>query len=182
MFKHGCLVALLLAAPIFAAGTATSGPQVGTKVPGPFSPLNVTGPDAGKNSCLYCRNGAHPVVMIFARQLSPQLENLLRRVNDATGAHADDSMGSCAIFCNEAAALPGQLATFAKQSNMNHTILATCAVSGPPRYKISSEAEVTVLLYNHGTVRANHSFKSGELDQPAVDKIMADLPLIISGD
>ena len=89
----GCLVMGLWA--VMAAGTVKSGPQVGAKVPGPFSPLNVTGPDAGKKSCLFCRFGMRPVVMIFARQVSPELVGLLKRVNAAVAA---DSEGRLASF------------------------------------------------------------------------------------
>ena len=53
-------------------------------------------------------------------------------------------------------ALPGQLAQLAKQSNLNHIILATFAAAGPPRYQIAADADVTVLLYTRGTVKANH--------------------------
>jgi len=48
-----CFTAVLLTGTILAAGTAKSGPQVTEKVPGPFQPLNVNGPDAGKKACLY---------------------------------------------------------------------------------------------------------------------------------
>jgi hypothetical protein len=180
MFTRACLVVGLLTVPVLAAGTATSGPQVRERVPGAFLPLNVTGPDAGKKACLYCRNGTHPVVMIFARQPSAQLVSLLQRVNAATAAHGDDSLGSCAIFCNDAEALPRQLAQLAKQSNLGHIILATFAAAGPPRYRIAPDADVTVLLYNHGNVKANHSFKKGELSEANIVTIMADLPLILS--
>ena len=51
----GCLRMGMLAA--MSAGAVTSGPQLGAKLPGPFAPLNVTGPDAGKKACLFCRFG-----------------------------------------------------------------------------------------------------------------------------
>jgi hypothetical protein len=180
MLTRACLVLMLLAVPVAAAGTAKSGPQVGAKVPGPFEPFNVTGPDAGKKACIYCRNGTHPVVMIFARETSPQLNSLLKRIDAATAAHEDNSMGSCAIFCNDAQGLPGQLAQLAKESNLNHIILATFAGAGPPRYNIAPDADVTVLLYSRCTVKANHSFKRDELTEAGIQTILADLPLILS--
>ena len=180
MFTRACIAAVLLTVPVIAAGTATSGPQVTEKVPGAFLPLNVTGPDAGNKACLYCRNGSHPVVMIFARAPPPQLVGLLERIDAATAAHGNESMGSCAIFCNDAEELPGRLAQLAKQSKLNHIILGTFAAAGPTRYKIAEDADVTVLLYTHGTVKANHSFKRGELSEASIGTIMADVPLILS--
>jgi hypothetical protein len=82
-----------------AAGTARSGPAVGEKVPGPFHCLNITGPDAGKQSCLYCRFGPRPVAMIFVRELNAETWNLIRRVN--TAAAANDRLGAGVVFCSD---------------------------------------------------------------------------------
>jgi hypothetical protein len=172
----------LFVLPALAAGSAQSGPQVGQKAPGPFEPLNVTGPDAGKKSCLYCRNSFHPVVMIFARETTPEVIALLKRIDAATSAHGDLSMGSCAIFCNESAALPGELVQVGQQNNLNRLILATSSATGPARYKIAADAEVTVLLYSKYVIKANHAFKKGELNESGIEAIMADLPLILSAD
>ena len=60
--------ALVLAAT--AAEPLASGPQAGQKIPGPFKPLHATGPDAGQQVCLVCKNGANPVAMVFARNVS----------------------------------------------------------------------------------------------------------------
>ena len=114
MFVRACLVVVLLTVPVFAGGTAKSGPQVGEKVPGPFEPLNVTGPDAGKKACLYCRNGTHPVVMIFARATSPQLVSLLKRVDAATAA---TSLGwKSALTCSVTSAIMPSPAMLIKAS------------------------------------------------------------------
>jgi hypothetical protein len=48
----GMSVAVLLAGSVLAADDALkSGPQVGQNIPGPFNPLNVTGPSAGEKAC-----------------------------------------------------------------------------------------------------------------------------------
>jgi hypothetical protein len=46
------LTVVLLAGIAIAADALESGPQVGTTIPGPFNPLNVTGEDAGEKRCL----------------------------------------------------------------------------------------------------------------------------------
>ncbi len=181
MFARAFLVVLLVSGSSFGAEPVKSGPQAGQRVPGAFEPLNITGPDAGKKSCLYCRNGTNPVVMIFARDTSPALTELLKRIDAATGAHANDSMGSCAVFCSDEP-MAANLAQIAKQSNLTNTILATYEASGPARYKLAPEADVTVLVYTHCVVKANHSFRKGELTYAGIDKILADLPLILSPD
>jgi hypothetical protein len=45
------LACALLVGSALAADALRSGPQTGEKIPGPFSPLNVTGEDAGQKRC-----------------------------------------------------------------------------------------------------------------------------------
>jgi len=45
------LACALLVSSVFAADVLKSGPPPGEKIPGPFSPLNVTGEDAGQKRC-----------------------------------------------------------------------------------------------------------------------------------
>jgi hypothetical protein len=174
----------ILAVVVASAGVAfaepvTSGPQPGQKVPGPFHPLHVTGPDAGARVCLYCKYGASPVVMIFARDLSPALATLIQKVDAATAAHADCRMGSFATFLTDSPDLPGALKDLAARGRVEKTVLCTDAPAGPAAYKIAPDADVTVILYAHHTVKANHAFRKGELSPQAVDAIVGDVARIL---
>jgi hypothetical protein len=56
MFHRSMAAGTSLALALFVAGAwgaerLESGPQVGKQIPGPFNPLNVTGPDAGQKRC-----------------------------------------------------------------------------------------------------------------------------------
>jgi len=52
-YVFAALALTALAAACEAQGDGLkSGPQVGTQIPGPFHPLNVTGEAAGKKNCL----------------------------------------------------------------------------------------------------------------------------------
>ena len=156
-----------------------SGPQPGQKVPGPFFPLHVTGPDAGQQVCLYCKNGVNPVAMIFARELTPAVAELLTRIDAATVANQKADMGSFAVFLNDAKELPPALKQFADKQPIKTTILCTDAPAGPASYKIATDAEVTVVLYTHRTVKANYAFKKGELDAKATATILDNLAKIL---
>ena len=173
-------VVALLANGVALAGSVTSGPQVGEKVPGPFAPLNVTGPDAGKKSCQYCRNGTRPVAVIFARQFTPAVAQLVKKIDAVTVANTERSLGSYAVVCSDAAGLDQQLQEAAKQMQFQNIVLTLYKAGGPERYRLSPEADVTVLLYNHFTVKANHAFKTGELTEAAMDAILADLSKMLS--
>jgi hypothetical protein len=174
------LLAVVLLAQAVRAEPIQSGPQVDDKVPGPYAPLNVNGPEAGKKSCLYCRNGVHPVVMVFAREASPAVMAFVQKLDAATAANAEHSLGSCVIFCSKAEGLAERLGAWAKQANVSHTILAVGDAGGPPSYHIAPEAGVTVLLYTHRTVKANHAFRAGEFQEKDIATIFADLPKILA--
>jgi hypothetical protein len=173
------MAALFLVTGVFAAGTATSGPQVGKEVPGAFHPLNVTGSEAGKKNCLYCSNGENPVAVVFARSVTPQVATLLKKLDEATEKNAKANMGSFAVFCSDQNNLEQTLKDMAGKQDLKKLILAIDTPAGPQDYNISKDADVTVLLYNDFTVRANHAFKTGELNQQAIDTILADVSKII---
>jgi hypothetical protein len=175
------LVALLSAALCSAAGTARSGPQAGEKVPGPFQPLNITGPHAGQKHCLYCENGMKPAVMIFAARPSAEVVRLLQAL-DAAAARSARPFGVYVIFCSDEAGMAGQLQQMAQAARLSRTIVALFHADGPKEYRLAADAEATVLLYNQVVVQANHAFKTGELTDPAIAAVLADLPKILPQD
>jgi hypothetical protein len=173
------LLALAAAVTVGAAPALKSGPQVGERVPGPFEPLNVTGPDAGEQCCLFCKYGGSPVVMVFARDTSAPLTTLLKKLDEAAVQNRAAGLGTCAIFLSADAALKDRLKETAKSVALKEVILALDKPSGPEDYKIAPEADVTVLVYVKGVVKANHAFRKGELDDKATDAVLADLPKIL---
>jgi hypothetical protein len=170
----------LMLAGAASAEPITSGPQVGQKVPGPFKPLHVNGPDAGKNECLYCKFGARPVVMIFARQATPAVAALVKKIDTATAAHKEERLCSCVVFLNDSKELPAALKEMIQKEGITTTVLAIDEPAGPTSYKIAADADVTVILYTHYTVKANYSFRKGELNAAARDAVIADLAKILT--
>jgi hypothetical protein len=167
-------------ATLWAGENLKSGPQTGQKVPGPFEPLNVTGPSAGEKSCLYCRNGANPVVMIFAREISEPLTQLIKKVDAATSDHQDTKMGSFVVFLGDSEELSPRLKQLADKEQIKQTVLSVHEQTGPKAYKVSPEADVTVVLYTNHEVKANHAFARGELQEKDIDTIMQELPKILT--
>jgi hypothetical protein len=180
-----CLCAALglaiYASGVFADGTAKSGPAVGEKVPGPFHPLNVTGEEAGRKACLYCANGPNPVAVVFARDLNTDVTKLIKALDTCTGKNGKASMGSYAVFCSDKDGLEAALKSMAEKEKITKLVLSIDNPAGPEKYKIAKDAEVTVLLYDNFTVRANHAFKKGELNAKAIEAIVKDVPKIVSG-
>src|ERR1700730_3112840 len=128
----GSFLALTLSIGLaLAAENIKSGPQVGDEVPGPFHPMNVTGPNAGEKVCLYCKNGTNPVAMIFAREMSAPLIKLIKKIDTATAKHEDAKMGSFVVFLSDSGNLEKKLKEVADKENVKQTILSVDNPAGP---------------------------------------------------
>lgn len=182
MKKCLSLVAVLVACGlVYAQGTSVkSGPQVGENArPKPFFPLNLNGPTPDKKECLVCRNGNNPVAMVFARDTSPELIDLMKKLDAETVKNADKKMGSFAVFCNDTDGLAAKLKTVATDAKLSKFTLAIDNPTGPEPYNISKDADITVVLYTKSKVVANYTFKKGELKAADVSKIVAEVSNIV---
>jgi hypothetical protein len=160
--------------------TLKSGPQVGENGrPQPFLPLNINGPTPNEKQCLVCRNGNNPVAMIFARDTDDTLVKLIKQLDMETVKHADQSMGSFAVFCNDSEGLETKLRDLAKKENLKAFTLAIDTPTGPAPYNIAKDADVTVVLYTKSKVVANFAFKKGELRDSDVQTILANVGKIL---
>jgi len=179
------LVALGLAFVVLAGftlaedkGKVKSGPQVGDDLAGPFHPLNVNGKMAGEKHCLYCENGSNPVAMIFARDASPELKKLITKIDACTSKNSGCDMGSFVVFCSDATGLEEKLRKMAKDADLKKVVLSIDNPAGPKGYNVAKDADVTVVLYKDRNVKANFAFKKGELNEKAIEEIMAAVPKI----
>lgn len=120
--------------------------------------------------------------MIFAREISDPLTSLVKKIDAATQKNSSCRMGSFVVFLNDEEGLADKLKEFNNKANLKKTVLTIDNPAGPKAYRISKDADVTVLLYNRHTVRANHAFRSGELDSKAINQIINDLKKILPED
>jgi len=177
----GIVLTVALSTPVaLYAEPLQSGPQAGEKVPGPFAPLNITGPSAGEKCCQYCKNGPRPVVAVFAREVTPALIQLLKTIDRATGMNREQGLGSYVVFCSDADGFGRRLQDVAQKEGLQHTIVTLYKAGGPEKYRLSPAADVTVLLYHHFTVKSNHAFKNGDLTEAAIGTIAADIAKMLA--
>jgi hypothetical protein len=118
--------------------------------------------------------------MVFAREVSGPLTSLVKKLDAATAANKANKMGSFVVFCSDSESLEKQLKALADKENIKSTILTIDNnVSGPPKYKVAKDADVTVVLYLKHDVKANYAFKKGEFKEADVEKIVGDLTKIL---
>jgi len=161
------------------ADKLVSGPQAGEKLAGPFHPLNCNGSAAGEKHCLYCENGPNPVAMVFAREATPEVTKLIKALDAVTVKNSGAKMGSFVVFLNDKEGLDKQLTELAKSQGLKKVVLAVDNPAGPDGYKVSRDADVTVVLYVEGTSKVNYAFRKGELNDKSIDAIVHDVPKIL---
>lgn len=117
--------------------------------------------------------------MIFAREVSGPLTSLVKKIDEATTKNGDCKMGSFVVFCSDSEGLEKQLKELSDKEKFSKIVLSIDNPSGPPKYNVAKEADVTVVLYNKQKVEANYSFKKGELSDKKIEEIIAALTKIL---
>jgi len=172
-------VAIALIAGFASAAELKSGPQVGEKIRVPFYPLNINGPTPSEKKCLVCRNGDHPVAMIFARSADDKnLVALMKKIDALTASNSDCQMGSFVVFCTDDDKTEKTLAELAKKESYKKLVLSVDNPAGPKEYSVAKDADITVVLYTDRDVKANYAFKKGALTEKDVEAIVKDVAKI----
>lgn len=107
------------------------------------------------------------------------MTSLVKKIDAAS---QKKKINSFVVFLGDEEKLETELKNLADKNNIKKTVLAIDNPAGPRGYKVSKDAEVTVVLYNKRKVEVNHAFRKGELNSQAIERIVADLSKISSDD
>lgn len=160
-----CLV-VLTGAWTPAAEPCQSGLQPGQR-PGPYTFLVATGPQRGQLHCYICETADKPAVVIFARTLNEPLGKLTRGLDKAVQAYKTSDLRAWVTFLNDdQTAFDPKVVQWGKEHAVRSVPLGVFEdAGGPPTYRLSRDADMTVLLFVKQKVVANFAFRSGELTQ-----------------
>lgn len=175
----GVAMAMVLGLAVTASAEVTSGPQVGDMV-GAFTVTKVTGnPDDGvadgKTLCYRCKMGQRPVVMVFARSADESFAKFLKKLEGELEEHADEKLTAFVnMVGTDAESLKKAAADFVAKNGIKRVafVIPEDLENGPPEFKISPDADVTVVCYKGGTVKANHAFAKGGLSDEKIDALV----------
>lgn len=174
-------LALVASAALAAADPVQSGLPVG-KRPGPYSFLVATGPQRGQQTCYVCEQheGGKPAAVVFARSLSDPLGKLLAKLDAAGTGKTATGYKVWMTQLAPSADLDALAVWSQKQGLKGVPVGAYEGVVGPPAYRLSADADVTVLLFVKTQVVANFAFRRGELTDKAIDDIIKATPALFS--
>ncbi len=176
---------LMLAAATFTAATfaADNGGQlaVGAGV-GAFTVTDVTGPNAGKALCYRCQFKDRPVVSIFTREVNDELAMLVKNIDQVVGKNQSEKMAAFVVLLtDDPEAEEGKLMAFAKKHGITNTPLTTFDdKNGPPSYKLSKNADFTVMMWVDGQLKVNETFNAGQLSPQQVSQVVQQTGTILN--
>lgn len=172
---------VLSAVQVANAADIKSGLQVGD-FPAAFNVADVTGPAAGQELCYRCRYGEQPVVSVFARSLDSNVIKLIKDLDAVVGKNRDNRMAAFVVLLSDKPhSQHDELLKAAKEHGIQHTPLTIYQnAKGPMRYRIHEDADVTVVMWVESDVKANHAFRSADLNGEAIKTIVSDTQKILN--
>jgi hypothetical protein len=188
MMKVSAIVmslALFCGTTLFAAEALKSGPAVGERVDAYYVTKAAGNPDdgveVGKELCYRCKMGNRPVVMIFTRKTDDKLAKLLQEMDKmiATDSARDlQASKKLVSFVNLIGIQPSegrdQSQKFLTENKIEKIafVVPNDQPNGPDSYKLSADAETTVLVYTGGTVKASFAVPAGGLTDDVTKQVL----------
>jgi hypothetical protein len=181
IFASGLLVAAALSS-VAESADIRSGLVIGS-YPKAYNVTDVTGPASGNGLlCYRCRYGSQPVVNIFAHKMDENVVKLIKQIDDVVGKNRDNKMAAFVVLLSDKPeAEEGTLKEIAKLNELQHTPLTTYGDSeGPGSYRLSKDAEVTVMMWVDEEVKVNHALKFADLSPEKIQAISDDTAKILN--
>ena len=110
---------------------------------------------------------------MFAREITPGLTSLVKKLEAATATHADSKLRAVVIILSDDDKTEGKLKELAETLKLKKVVLGVENPQGPSKYEIAKDADVTVLMYVKKTVKKNFAFEAGKLDEKAAETVAA---------
>ena len=113
--------------------------------------------------------------MVFARKIDDNLTSLVKKLDKAS---QEKKFNSFVVLMTDDEKAEDQLKALAEKTGIKKTVLTIDNPAGPPAFKISKNAEITVLLYNKRDVKANYAYGKGEFNDKGVEAVLSGVPKI----
>lgn len=157
-----------------------SGPQVGKRIY-PYTALIATGPNRGTSHCYVCETEDDPAVIILARASSEQLGQLVKQVDQLLLKHQKQKLHGWVTFVGmKQPTQEPEIVSWGKKQGLKELSLGIYEpTEGPPGYKLSADAEITVLLVKQSKVVHNFAYTAKGLTPADTKKILELVPPLV---
>jgi peptidyl-tRNA hydrolase len=103
------------------------------------------------------------VALVFAREVTPGLTGLVKKLEAAAETHADAKFRAVVVLLSDDEKADARLKEYAEKEGFKKVVFGVEGLTGPSDYNLAKEADVTVLLYQRKTVKKNFAFGKGKL-------------------
>jgi hypothetical protein len=171
MFAFLALIGISGAAPTVALAEES---PLGAEIPY-FYVREVTSPRPNAATCLVCRYGARPVVILAVRQLDHQTERLLRSIDGVVDQSRGQGLRGFAVFLqSNPAQVQPRLMALARQEGIAMPLTFPIEAGGPRILEIPDDARMAVFYYADKKLVARHIFTS-DITDAHTSAVLADL-------
>ena len=119
------------------------------------------------------------MVCVFARKTSEPLASLVKQIDEKI-AENGQLKSFVVVYGGEPDKTRDALMKLATDNSIKNVPLTMYGeTGGPPDYKLSRNADITVLMWNHHRVKVNHAYK-GELTEKDIGAVVADIPKVLA--
>ncbi len=171
---------LVLVGTVPAAEPLSPGLEIGQR-PMPYSFVLSTGPHRGQSQCFICATGDRPAVIVFARSRSEATGKLLRQLDKALTDHQAAELRAWVTFpSKDQPTLDPELVRWSQKLGLQSLPLGVFEdAAGPPSYRLSPDADLTVLLFVKRKVVASFAFRPEETTDDSLGAVLQALPKIL---
>jgi hypothetical protein len=172
---------LAVSAGFVVAAEIQSGLEKGKSVPA-FNVKDVTGPNKdGDELCYRCRYGNQPVVSIFAKEMTEEVAQLSKELDNVVAKNRDQKMAGFVVLMTENPEKAAtSLATAAQKHKISQMPLTTFnGTKGPAGYNINTKADVTVMMWVDGKVKVSQGLSKADLNKETIAKIVGETKTIL---
>jgi hypothetical protein len=170
-------LAMLLLASGASPAMAGDDWQVGDEVPN-FYVREVTSDRPNLATCLVCRYGSRPVVMVCVHKPGALAEQIVMAIDRAVDGARGQGLRGFALFTSpEPSAVPASLLRLARQGKLSLPLALPVESGGPGNLSHPAEAALTVLCYRDRKIVSRHVL-SEQLTEAHLSALLADVKLL----
>jgi hypothetical protein len=140
-----------------------------------------TGKERGQSACFICQTEDKPAVIIFARKPSDELGKLAADLDKAVADPKNAPLRGWVTFMGDnQPKMDPQVVQWGQKHAIRNLPLGVFEDNdGPPSYRLSKDAEVTILLFVKQKVMANFAYRAGELTDAAQAEVLKAVPKLL---
>jgi len=136
--------------------------------------------EPGETLCYRCRYGSRPMVLVFARDTGGRVPELLKAMDKTVAENEEAKLkGLLTLLGEDSAALKEDAGKIAAKADVKliPVVVAKETKTGPLNYKLSGDAEVTIVLARDSQVVSTRTTTAAKID---IESIISEVTAMLN--